>query len=278
MPNNSIDIERHQPNQLLKKYVRKISVFKCKDVLNYQQKLTPTAYIYLTYHHEDIPANIIGDKRITPNFRLQIDGPKIKKDSIVAYDGKLNRILVEFTATGFYYLFHTSPSKYIDVLEPLSNFSDNTIIEHLEHELLKLDNSNEQIKVLEKFLIDLSYKALPFCDYVEEALQIINSKHGSVTMSNVIEKLRVSERQFSRQFSKIVGISPKHYSKMVQLHYIINLMNLKKYTSLQDIAHSAEFYDLSHFIHMFKELTGFSPVEFINSDKHIALKYFTDLT
>ncbi|VAX16613.1 hypothetical protein MNBD_IGNAVI01-349, partial [hydrothermal vent metagenome] len=133
------------------------------------------------------------------------------------------------------------------------------------------------VKVLEKFLIELSYRALPFSDYVEEALQLINDHHGSISISNVIKKVRVSERQFSRQFSKIVGISPKHYSKIVQLHYIINLMNQKKYTSLQDIAHSAEFYDLSHFIHMFKELTGFSPIEFIKSDKHIALKYFNDL-
>jgi len=277
LSSNSIDIERHQPTQLLKKYVRKISVFKSKDRLSYQQKLTPTAYIYLTYHHADIPANIIGNDEIIPDFRLQIDGPKINKDSIVAYDGKLHRVMVELSASGFYYLFHSSPSDCIDQLCSLDSFFDDSRVELLEKELSSLQDPNEQIKVLEKFLIELSYKALPFCDYVEEALEIINTKHGSVAISSVIDKLRVSERQFSRQFSKIVGISPKHYSKMVQLHYIINLMNLKQYTSLQDIAHSAEFYDLSHLIHMFKELTGFSPVEFINSDKHIALKYFTDL-
>ena len=277
MPNNSIDIEQHQPSQLLKRYVRKISVFKSKDRLLYKQKLTPTAYIYLTYHHEDIPVNIIGDKKIVPDFRLQIDGPKIYKNSVVEYDGKLHRVMVEFTASGFYYLFHYSPSECIDQLCPLDNFFDDSRVEILEKELSSLQNPNEQIKSIEKFLIELSYRALPFNDYVEEALQIINDHHGSISISNVIKKVRVSERQFSRQFSKIVGVSPKHYSKIIQLHYIIKLMNLKKYTSLQDIAYSAELYDLPHFTHMFKELTGFAPLEFIHSDKHIALKYFGDL-
>ena len=159
----------------------------------------------------------------------------------------------------------------------IENFSVNGEVQKLELELQSIDDSGEQIKILENFLLDKLYKALPFCDYVEEALQIIDSNHGSISINKVIEKLRVSDRQFSRQFTKIVGISPKHYSKIVQLHYIINVMKLKKYTSLQDIAQSAEFYDLSHFTNVFKELTGFSPVEFINSDKHIALKYFDDL-
>ena len=54
-------------------------------------------------------------------------------------------------------------------------------------------------------------------------------------------------------------------------------MNLKTYKSIQDLAFQAEFYDLSHFTHRFKELTGFTPSEFIKSKKHIALKYFNDL-
>jgi len=275
--NSLIDIVPYKPTQLLSKYIRKISIFRSKGSIAYRQKLTPTACMYFTYHHEDIPTNVIEKKTINPDFRLQIDGPKINGDTFIDYNGNLNRVMVEFSASGFYYLFHSSPVGCIDKLFKLENFLDKEEVQKLEDELQLLDDSNEQIKILEKFLVEISYKALPFCDYIEEALQIIDSNHGSISMNKITENLRISERQFSRQFTKIVGISPKHYSKIVQLHYIINLMKLKEYTSLQDIANTAEFYDLSHFTNVFKELTGFNPLEFIHSDKHIALKYFDDL-
>ena len=54
-------------------------------------------------------------------------------------------------------------------------------------------------------------------------------------------------------------------------------MHKKEYGSLQDISYQANYYDAPSFSRSFKELTGFSPTEFLESDDHIALKYFTDL-
>jgi len=277
MTGSSINIASHKPHPLLEKYIRKISVFKSKGIINYTQKLTPTAFMYFTYHHEDIPPNIIGNKKKYPDFRLQIDGPKINQDTFIEYNGKLNRIMIEFSASGFYYLFHKSPTKCVDQLCRLENFFDNGEVLTLENELQALDNSESQIKIIQEFLLELFYKALPSSDYVENSLKIIDDNHGHISIIELVKELRVSKRQFDRQFTKIVGVSPKRYSKILQLHYIINTMSQKKYSSIQDIANKSEFYDLSHFTHAFKELTGFSPVYFIKSNKHIALKYFRDL-
>jgi len=54
-------------------------------------------------------------------------------------------------------------------------------------------------------------------------------------------------------------------------------MSLKNYTTFQDIAFFADYYDLPHFSRRFKELTGFNPTEFLNSNNHVAAKFFTDL-
>ncbi len=62
--NTSINITHYKINPLLEKYIRKISAFKSKGKISYRQKLTPTAFMYLTYHHADIPPNIIGDEII----------------------------------------------------------------------------------------------------------------------------------------------------------------------------------------------------------------------
>jgi AraC-like DNA-binding protein len=272
-----IVITHKNPNQKLSKYVRKISVFESKRKMKYKQKLTPSAFTYLSYNHKDIPVSIFGNKRVQPTQRLQIAGPKINEDIYVGYNGKLYQILIEFTASGFYYLFHISPSKLLNSLSNLSNLISSEINEQLEQELFESDNGEQQIKLLEEFLFERLDNALPFIDYIEKALQIIDEHNGSINISDLIKEIGISERQFDRKFQEVVGISPKCYSKILQLHFTINLMHSKNYTSIQEIAYQAEFYDLAHFTHRFKELTGFTPNEFIKSDKHIALKYFTDL-
>jgi len=271
-----VDITHIKPDPKLSKYVRKISVFESKRKIKYRQKLTPSVFTYLSYNHDNIPVSIYENKRIHPKCRLQIAGPKTNKNIYVEYNGKLSQILVEFTAPGFYYLFHKSPSQLVNHLSEMNNFLLQNVCEHLEKELLKLESLNTQIKSIEAFLIDKSYSAIPFIDYIEKGLQFIENHFGNISVNNIVEEIGIGKRQFDRKFKKVVGVTPKYYTKVIRLHYVINLMHSKNYDSIQDLAYQAEFYDLPHFAHRFKELTGFTPNEFIKSDKHIALKYFTD--
>lgn len=273
-----IKVVHIKPRKELIKYIRKISLFRSKNNINYLQKLTPSAYTYLSYNHSDIPFSIFGIHKIKPTQRLQIAGPKTNGDNYVEYNGSLHQILIEFTASGFYSLFNLSPSTISNNLLDLSQRIPSEITVKLEKDLLDLDTVEEQVRLLEEFLHERSFQALPIIDYVERALQVIEQNHGSIHINDLIKDIGISERQFNRKFIEVVGISPKFFSKTMQLHYVINLMHLKNYSSMQELAYEAEFYDHAHFNHQFKELTGFTPHEFIHSNKHIALKYFTDLT
>ena len=132
-------------------------------------------------------------------------------------------------------------------------------------------------EIIEKWLLEKSYRSSAYCEYIDKAVNILEKNHGDIAIADLSTKIFVSERQFDRRFREMVGISPKHFSKIVQLHYVINLMQKKEYGSIQDLCYKANYYDASSFSNRFKDLTGFSPKEFINSEDHIALKYFTDL-
>ncbi|MDX1699084.1 MAG: helix-turn-helix domain-containing protein [Melioribacteraceae bacterium] len=272
-----IDIKHFEPNKRISKYVRKISLFNSKGKIKFKQKLTPSAYTYFSYNHKDIPISIFGDKKVRPKSRLMIAGPKINEDIFVEYNGDLFQILIEFNASGFYYLFHHSPLEFVNGLSDLKTCGKDISSDQLEKELLHCKDLESMVKLLEEFLSDMLQNALPFVDYIEKALSIIEKNHGNINVGYTAKEIGISERQFDRKFREIVGISPKRYAKLYQLHYVINLMNLKTYKSIQDLAFQAEFYDLAHFTNRFKELTGFSPTEFLKSKKHIALKYFNDL-
>ena len=262
----------------LSKYVRKIALFESKNKISYKQKLTPSAFTYLSFNSEDIPLSVFGNKKVQPKEKLQIAGPKTNENIFVEYNGQLFQILVEFTAAGFYYLFHTSPTTIVNSLSNLDNFVPTKIKQQLEMDLIESDRFENQITYIHDFLLERRESAKPFIDYIEKALQIIEKKHGHINLNSLSDELSIGKRQFDRTFQKVVGVTPKTYCKIIQLHYVISLIQAKQFYSVQDLSYQANFYDQAHFTNRFKELTGFTPSEFIKSDKHIALKYFTDLS
>lgn len=271
-----INITQKRVRGTLAKFIRKISVFESTDLINYKHRLIPSGSTYLSYNHKDIPT-YIHKKRVQPSQRLQITGPKTQQDICVEYGGDLLQILIEFTPTGFYYIFHDSPVRYLNELVDLSQFVPYETIENLTGQLFETDDADMQIDILQDYLAELSFHSLPFCTYIEEAIAIINKSIGKTLVKDIAKEVNISERQFNRQFFKMVGVSPKIYSKILQLHYIINLMNLKEFSSFKEISYSCNFFDQSHFNHRFKDLIGLTPYEFLISKEHNALKYFTDI-
>lgn len=270
-----LKITQKKVRSSLRKYVGKISVFTCDGPIDCKHKLIPSGCSYLSYNHKDIPTYFHGHE-MKPTERLQITGPKTDQNIFVIYGAELSQILLEFTPSGFYYLFQESPASYHNELVNLSQLSKFESTKRLSEQLGATNNTSEQIDLIQDFLIELAFHALPFCNYIEEALEIMHQNIGKILVNDIAGAVNKSERQLNRQFVKIVGIPPKVYLKLLQLHYVINLMNVKEISSFKEISYSANFYDQSHFDHRFKELLGITPNEFLVSKEHNALKYFTD--
>ena len=87
------------------------------------------------------------------------------------------------------------------------------------------------------------------------------------------EELNVSERQFNRKFSEIVGISPKYFIRIIQINYAMQcaLSDDREYFSM--IAAMSGYHDESHFIKTAKGFFHQSPKDFLNSNQEIWFEF-----
>ena len=109
-----MNIQFINPDNQLSKYIHKISVFTSDDEIKYNQKLTPTPFTCLSYNHFNIPKFRVAENLFPASDKIQITGPKTLDDIYAVHNGKLSQILIEFTPSGFYYIFKKSPAHLVN--------------------------------------------------------------------------------------------------------------------------------------------------------------------
>lgn len=266
-----------KPKKEFQKHIQKITVFRTFKKITYQQKLTPSPFTCLSYNHFDIPDFKVNGTINLAESKMQVTGPKINDDIYALHHGKLLQVLIELKPSSFFYLFGQSPIDIVNQTVGLKNFIQPTFVDDLLELLQENNHYRSHVKKLYDFLEKFIGNATKPVIYIDEATDLIDRTSGNITVHSVCDKINKSERQFNRKFREIMGIPPIQYIKIRQLHFIINLIHLKEYRYIKEIAYDTGFYDPAHFTKSFKKLTGMSPEVFIKSDAHIALDYFSEL-
>ncbi|MEI9919928.1 MAG: helix-turn-helix transcriptional regulator [Bacteroidota bacterium] len=112
----------------------------------------------------------------------------------------------------------------------------------------------------DKKILSLLNKVLSFKQAdasVSNAISIIKEKKGQVRIDDLAEEVCNSKRNFERKFKATTGLSPKTFIQMTRQSY--SRLLLKQSCGLSDVTYDCGFYDQSHFIHQFKEVTGTTP-------------------
>ncbi len=114
---------------------------------------------------------------------------------------------------------------------------------------------------------------------VEHAVTSIMRQPGHVGLRALSDEIGYSQKHLIDLFRKHVGVTPKQYSRILRFQAAI--ADIERIPAAAgaarpaapgsahppaqwaDIARRAGYYDQSHFIHEFSELSGFTPVEYV---------------
>jgi AraC-like DNA-binding protein len=101
------------------------------------------------------------------------------------------------------------------------------------------------------------------CDIIKYATDQFMLNAGTEVLTEILEKLNLTERTFQRIFKKYVGITPSQYRRICQFDQSFNQLRSKNFDALSDVAFDNGFADQSHFIRSFKEFTDTTPNNYL---------------
>jgi AraC-like DNA-binding protein len=97
---------------------------------------------------------------------------------------------------------------------------------------------------------------------VDEAVRRIVEAGGSLGITRLAPSLGVSRQHLARRFAQLVGVSPKTFARVVRLSRVVERVRVLppgEPVNWSALALELGYYDQSHLVDEFKEMTGVTP-------------------
>jgi AraC-like DNA-binding protein len=88
-------------------------------------------------------------------------------------------------------------------------------------------------------------------------------ERGGTGVGRIAEEVNLSHRHFVQEFTRRVGLAPKHYGRVQRLQRTIHWIGHKLQVDWAQAAPANGFYDQAHLINEFRGLTGLTPKEYL---------------
>ncbi|KFC20185.1 helix-turn-helix domain-containing protein [Chryseobacterium sp. FH1] len=186
---------------------------------------------------------------------------KYTKPIEVIYEGAVAEVTIYFKPLGINQ-FVKNPEVFFKNILGL-DFSPFEDLNDSMESIFKIKDREIQRKKLEEFWLS-KLEEKDFSDLEN----IISDIESDFRIDDIAIKNNFSRQYLNRLFSKTIGKSPSEYRKIHRFRNAI--INQKNQRNLTDLSLESSFYDQSHLIKDFKQLTNVSPNSFfktVNTEK-----------
>lgn len=160
----------------------------------------------------------------------------------------------------FHLLFNAPSSAIFSNYTPLHNLAGTEAGLLLEQLAETNGSMTALVAVAEAFLLAQIRRQQPQRDYITEAVKLIRSTRGNISMDDVCRQIYVSPRQLQRSFRSTLGTGPKTYMRIIRFRNAFNQMQrLEQHGGWAGLSYELGYADQAHFIRDFKEFTGALP-------------------
>ena len=253
-----------EPNNILRRYITNYCIVEINNPTDFlpTERVFPNGNICAVFHYGS-PAKFKkrdSSEYIEPN--LVICGQQTNYYDL-SLSGKTGMILIIFKPHGLSAFFNLPSKELLNENIPL-NVLINNEASVLEDKLLNTINHKKKITLLENFLTERLIFNKDF-DRIDYAIKLIQNYKGQIQCGQLSHEVCLGIKQFERIFSNYVGINPKKFASIIRFQNTLQMKKNFKELTMYQLAFDNGYYDQSHFIHDFKNLTGLAPGDFFNN-------------
>ena len=196
------------------------------------------------------------EKKISPNLVFRYTNP-----IEIYYEGPSSEITLYFKPLGLNHFFDADLDFFLEG-KNLEHFNPYPDFKEKMEDIFNCETREEQIDQLE------SYWLSKLCDKDFVLLrEILTAVEQEIKINEIAEKHHFTRQYINKLFTRNLGKSPTEYRK---IHRFRNAMQMRNHArNLSALSHETLFYDQSHFIKDFKELSHLAPGAFfktVNTD------------
>ena len=257
----------HIPDFPLCEYVGALIYYDGIDPIHHMDRFLPDGNTELIVNLNGQPQYIYDNEtleEIQTCRHAWVSGVRTRPITIPS--GKGSRMLIVAFKRGKGYPFYSLPmSELTDrVIEAGDVFGNH--IWNLRERLLTCTSPEEMFALVEMFLLRqagarLSPDMSSRC--VEHAVSSILSQPNRLAFQQLSQQIGYSQKHFIDLFKQHVGIPPKQYMKIMRFQNAVSQIEQHSSVYWSEIAIRNGFYDQAHFIHEFRNFSGFTPGEYI---------------
>lgn len=133
----------------------------------------------------------------------------------------------------------------------------------LEEQIMTAPSHQRRVQLMSEFLEKQLRGRKQEETAAHVAVKHIIRVNGQVNVSALASQICLSTRQFERKFKEFSGFSPKTFTRIIRFQRALSEYGNKQ-MSMTEIAYQCGYYDQSHFIHEFREFSGYHPRQYFS--------------
>ena len=227
-------------------FVRRVLVASLDEANTVTIPARPTGYCYIGWIAAGRAKARANEREyLIASDHYHLSGNLTTFDAEYSLVGPAKHLLAECTAVGAYRLMKRDLRELVNAIE-----------------FVPLDRGTGTDQ---ERLIDLLTLLVADCGpeepLVDRAAARIEGSHGHLSIAKLAQELEVSERQLHRQFSKVVGLSPKAFATIQKVLFALGRLAENPAPPIADVAAEAGFTDQAHFTKYFNRYIGTTPAK-----------------
>ncbi len=230
-----------------------------------KQRIVPDGCVEMAFILGDDIKRYTSEKEFIIQPRAMVLGQTIEPFYIEP-TGFVNTFAVRFYPYGFANFISEPINNLVNKETPIDQLFEKGTADNLEQKIIKAKNTEQQINIIEKFLLERFNDEKTINRIVKDTVDSLLSTNGGISIKSILKNDLSKRRQLERNFKKQIGVSPKQLGKVIRLQTALKMLLDPKPENLTDISYKSEYFDQAHFIKDFREFTGTNPKEFINNE------------